>query len=114
MLQLRLEISESRREIQPEPVQDGEVGLVDAVHVAGNCGRRDFRGVVVADIKHVVAFMFVGADQFGLQRDVVGQESVRHDAFAPAEVLARVPCLDRRIGHIGQPELEQGLFVLYV
>jgi hypothetical protein len=27
------------------------------------------------------------ADQFGLQRDVVGQESVRHDAFAPAEVF---------------------------
>src|SRR5450755_1177493 len=47
VLQLRLEIGESRCEIPPEPVQDSEVGLVDAVHVAGNGGRRDLRGVVV-------------------------------------------------------------------
>lgn len=42
--------------------------------------------------------MLMSADQFGLQRDVVGQKGVRNDAFAPAEVLARVPRLDRRIG----------------
>jgi len=41
------------------------------VHVAGNGGRRDFRGVVVADVKHVIAFMLVSADQFGLQAEPV-------------------------------------------
>jgi len=98
VLQLRLQIGETRPVLQSEPVHDGEVGLVDAVHVAGNGGRRDLRGVVVADVEHVIAFVLVGTDQFGLERDVVGQKCVRHDALAPAEVFARVPSLDCRIG----------------
>src|SRR5271166_4287183 len=56
-VQLLLQIDETRPVLQSEPVQDGEVGLVDAVQVAGNSGRRDLLGVVVADVEHVIAFM---------------------------------------------------------
>ena len=66
VFQLRLQIGEAWGEIQSEPVEDSEVGPVDAVHIPGDRGRRDVGGVVIADIEYVVTFVFVGADQFGL------------------------------------------------
>ena len=40
LLELVLEVGKTWLEAQPESVQDGEVGLVDAVHVAGDRHRR--------------------------------------------------------------------------
>ena len=100
MFQLCLQVGEARGEIQVEPVQDGEVRFIDDVHVAGNHGRRNLRSVVIADIEHVVALMFMRPDQFGLQRDVVSQEGVSDNPFASAKVLARVARLDGRIGRL--------------
>lgn len=42
-LELVFKVGETRLEAQSVPVQDGEVGLVDAVHVAGDRGRHDVR-----------------------------------------------------------------------
>ena len=41
VLQLRIQVRKARCEIHAEPVQDAEVGHIDAVHVAGDRGRRD-------------------------------------------------------------------------
>jgi hypothetical protein len=54
-LQLIFQVGEARLEAQAEPVQDGEVGLVDAVHVAGDRGRHDVGRVAIPDVEHVVA-----------------------------------------------------------
>ena len=96
--QLSLETGESWRELQPEPVHDAEIRLVDAVHVAGDHGRHDVRGIVVADVENVVALVLMGADQFRLERHMVGEQRVGDDALAGAEVLARVSRFGRRIG----------------
>lgn len=74
VLQLGMQIGESRCQVHAEPVQDGKVGHVDAVHVAGDCGRLDVGGVVVADVNHPVALMLVGSQHLGLQSHVVGQQ----------------------------------------
>ena len=94
---LRLEAGEARGGLHAEPVEDGEVGLVDAVHVAGDDGRPDLRAVAIADIEEVLALMLVGADQQGFERHVVGEQAIGDDASACAEVLARVPRLDGRL-----------------
>ena len=91
-----MQVGEARREAQPEPVQDGEVGLVDAVHVAGDRGRRDVRGVVIPDVEHVMASCSCAPISSALQRHVVGQQRVGDHALAAAEVFARVARLDRR------------------
>jgi len=98
MRDLRLEAGEARSGTHAEPVEDGEVGLVDAVHVTGNDGRPDLCAVAVADIEEVLAFMLVGTDQHCLERHVAGEQTVGDDAFARAEVLARIPGLDGRLG----------------
>ena len=41
VLELRLKAGEAGRKSRPKPVRDGEVRLVDAVHVAGDRGRHD-------------------------------------------------------------------------
>ena len=99
LLQLLVQIGEAWLEAQPEPVQDGEVGLVDAVHVAGDRGRHDVRRVAIPDIEHVMRLVLVRADEPALQRHVVAQQRVGDDALAAAEVLARVARLHGRPLH---------------
>ena len=43
-----------------------------------------------------MAFVLIGPDQLRLQRHVIGEQGVGNNALALAEVLARVPGLDRR------------------
>jgi hypothetical protein len=54
---------EARSGPHAEPVEDGKIDLVDAVHVTGNDGRPDLRAVAVANVEEVLALMLVGADQ---------------------------------------------------
>src|SRR5208283_1746414 len=98
MRDLRLEAGEAWSGPHAEPVEDGEVGLVDAVHVAGDDGRPDLRAVAVANVEEVLALMLVGADQHGLERHVAGEQTVGDNACARAEVLAGIPGLDGRRG----------------
>ena len=57
-------------------MQDGKVGHVDAVHVAGDRGRLDVGRVVVANVKHPVALMLVGTQHLGLQSHMVGKQGI--------------------------------------
>lgn len=90
LLQLVVEVGEARLETKSEPVQDGEVGLVDAVHVAGDRARHDVRRVAVPDVEHVVSLVLVCAYQVAVQRHVIAQQRVGDDALAAAEIFARV------------------------
>jgi len=47
-------------------MQDGEVGLVDAVHVAGDHVRRDGRRIAIPDVEHMVRFVLVRTDEITL------------------------------------------------
>lgn len=60
------------------------------MHVAGDDGRADVGGVVVADVENEVAFMLMRADQLHGQRRMIGQIGEGHDALAGTEVLARM------------------------
>lgn len=98
MLDLRLQVGEARRQLQSEPVRDGEIRLVDDVHVAGYGGWHDVRSVVVADVEDVVTFVLIGTDQFCFKRNVIGKQCVGDHALAASKVLARISSLDRRRG----------------
>ncbi|KPY09677.1 hypothetical protein ALO61_200127 [Pseudomonas savastanoi pv. nerii] len=71
-------------------MQDGEVGLIDAVHITGNRGRHDVRRVAIPDVEHVVRLEVVCADQIAVERHVVTQQRVGDDTLATAKVFARV------------------------
>ncbi len=89
-LQLIAKVGEARLETQAEPVQDSEVGLVDAVHVAGDRGRHDVRRVAIPDVEHVMGLVIVRADQVAVERHVVAQQRVGDHALAAPKVFARV------------------------
>nr|WP_239796847.1 hypothetical protein [Candidatus Nitrotoga arctica] len=88
VLQLGMQIGETRCQVHAKPLQDGKVGHVDAVHVAGDRGRLDVRGVVVADVKHPVALMLVSTQHLGLQRHMVGQQGIGDNATVLTKILA--------------------------
>ena len=68
------------------------------MHVAGDRVRNDVRAVVVVNIEYVMAFVLIGADEFRVQRDMIGEQGVGHDTSAAAEIFTRVARLDRRLG----------------
>lgn len=76
MWKLRLGTCESRCVPYAEPVRDGEVRLVDAVHVTGDRIWNDARTVMVTYVEKVMAFMLVGADEFSVQRNMIGEKRV--------------------------------------
>jgi hypothetical protein len=49
--------------------------------------RLDVSGVVEQDVEHVMAFVVVCADDVGIDRNIVGDESVGNDSFLKAEVF---------------------------
>ena len=40
-----------------------EVSLIDAVHVSGDFGRHDLRGVVIPDVENMVRLELMSTDQ---------------------------------------------------
>jgi hypothetical protein len=48
LLELSLQMGKARLQSETKPVQDCEVGLVNAVHVTGYCAWRDIGAVVVS------------------------------------------------------------------
>lgn len=84
------------RSSKRRPNQDGEVRLVDTVHVAGDRLGHEAGSVAVPDIEDVMGLEIVRADQIAVERDVVAQQRIGDDPLAAAEVLARVARLDGR------------------
>jgi hypothetical protein len=50
-------MGKARLQFETKPVQDREFGLVNAVHVTGDCAWSDVRGVVVTDVEHIMTFV---------------------------------------------------------
>lgn len=83
-----MQVGKAWCQVRAKPVQDGKVGHVDAVHVAGDRGRLDVGRVVVANVRHPVALMLVGTEQLGLQRHMVSQQGVGDNATVLTKILA--------------------------
>jgi hypothetical protein len=94
MLELRLETREAWREFPLEPVNDGEIRFVHAVHVASDRRGYDVGGVVVTDVEDEMAFVLVGTDKLGTQSDVVRKKRIRNNATAASEGFYR----DKEVG----------------
>ena len=75
-------------------MQDGEVGFVNAVHIAGDRGWHDVGRVSVPDVKDMVPLVVVRADKVTVERYVVTQHCEGYDTLTASEVFARVTCLD--------------------
>jgi hypothetical protein len=73
------------RELVSEQMQQGEIDLIDTVRI----GRMnlDVRRVVEQDVEHVLAFVLVCSDDVGIDRDVVGDQSIGNDSFLKTEVF---------------------------
>ena len=59
MFQLCRQIGKTGFQLKAEPVKNGKISLIDTMHVSSDGGWLDVRGIVVADIKHIVAFMLI-------------------------------------------------------
>ena len=92
---LIVEIPVPRREPVAKDVKEGEIHLVGAMRIGGMHVRLDLGAVVEQEIEYVVALMLVGADDRGIDGDVVGHQRVGHDALVQAEVFRRVAGIDR-------------------
>lgn len=79
-------------------MQEGKVGHVDTVHVAGDHSGPNIGRVVVAYVEHPVTFVLVCTQQFCLQRHMIGQQREGDNASILAKIFARVTCLERRGG----------------
>ena len=98
----------ARRELIAEEVEDGEVDLIGAVGIGGVNLRLDVGGVVEEQVEDVVALMLIGANDAGIDRDVVGHQGVGDDALLQTEVLGRMAGIDgsRRVSNFWPSLLE--------
>ena len=64
------------------------------MRIGGMHVRLDLGAVVEQEIEDVVALMLVGADDRGIDGDVVGHQRVGHDALVQAEVFRRMAGID--------------------
>ena len=55
----------------------------------------DIRGIVQQQIEHIVALMLVGANNGGIDRDMVGHQCVGDHPFVQPEVFRRMAGIDR-------------------
>jgi len=106
LFELRVQLGKARREAEPQPVQDREIGLVDAVHGAGDRGRSDVRRIAIPDVAHMMPLEVMRADEPTLQADeptlqgdMIAQQGVGDDALAATEGRARRARLDGRSLH---------------
>ena len=63
LLQLLLEVGETRFEARTEPMHNREVSLIDAVHVSGDFGGHDLRGVVIPNVENMVRLELMSTDE---------------------------------------------------
>ena len=85
-----IEVLVTRRELIAEEVQQGKVDLVGAVRIGRVHLGLQIRRIVEDEIEDVMALMIVRADEPGIDRNVIEEQRVGHNAFLEPEVLARV------------------------
>ena len=86
----------TRRELIPEQMKDRKIDLISSMAIRGVDFRLNFRSVVEQNVEDIMAFMFVCAYDPGVNRDVVGNECIGHNALFQAEVFGRMAGIDRR------------------
>ncbi len=67
----------ARGELIPEEMQQREIHLVGAVCIGGMDVRLYLGGVVIEDIEDVMTFMLIGANDAGIDGNMVGDQVVR-------------------------------------
>ena len=82
------------RKLIAEDVENRKVDLVGAVGIRRMDFGLDIGRITKQDIKHIVAFMIVSADDFRVHRDMIGHEGVGDQAFFEPEVFGRIPGID--------------------
>ncbi|GCR07908.1 hypothetical protein BvCmsHHNP029_04675 [Escherichia coli] len=76
-----------RLKTKAKPVQYRKICLVNTVHIPGDGHRFHYRGIAVPDIKNVMSFVIIRANQVSVDRDMVTQQSVGHQAFTTTKVF---------------------------
>ena len=76
-------------------MQQGKIDLVGAMRIGRMDIWLDVGGIVEQEIEDVVALMFVGADDLGIDGDMIGHHGIGDDAFFEAEILRRMARIDR-------------------
>lgn len=87
---LLLDIGIARGKTIPKDFQQYEIDLICAVGIGRMDARLDVGRIVVEQIEHPLALMVVGTDQFGMHRDVIGDQRGRYDALALPKILGRM------------------------
>ena len=75
------------RELVCEQIQQGKIDFIGTVRIGRMNLRLDVRRVVEQDVEHVMAFVLVCSDDVGIDRDVVGDQSVGNHSFLKTEVF---------------------------
>jgi len=75
------------RELVSEQMQQGKIDFIGTVRIGRMNLGLDVRRVVEQDVEHVMAFVLVCSDDVGINRDVVGDQSVGNDSFLKTEVF---------------------------
>ena len=83
-----------RRKLITKGMEDPEVDLVGAVRIDRVPIRVDIGGVVVEQIKDKIAFMLVGANDFGIDRDMVANQRQGGNAFFETEIFRGMSGVD--------------------
>ena len=71
--------------------------------------RLDVRRVVEQNVEHVMAFVLVCSDDVGIDRDVVGDQSVGNDSFLKTSLLARRRAASAGKTGRGSSDIRRGL-----
>lgn len=72
-------------------MQDRKVFFVDSLYVAGDGRGFHLSGVAVPDIKDIVGFIVVCANQIADDLVAVEQQPIGYDAYTAAVVFMRIP-----------------------
>src|SRR6266699_4604462 len=84
----------ARCELIPEDVQQRKIHLVGPGRVRGMHLRMNVRGIVEEQIEDKLALMIVSTDQLGVDRDMVGNQGIRHHPLVEAKIFWRMPCIE--------------------
>ncbi len=66
------------RKTKAKPEQYRKISLVNTVHIPGGGYRLHYRGSAVQDIKNMMSFVMIRANQDSVDRDMVTPQSVGH------------------------------------
>lgn len=81
-------------ELITEQMEDGKIDLVSAVRIGGMNFRLDVGGIVEQNIKYIVTLMLVCANDFRIDRDMIGYQSIGDNSFLKPEVFGRIARID--------------------